>query len=94
MLMTYETEKEFRQHCREYPKFDFYDAYDNLEIDDEDRNISVHDSIETELLKWIKKNAKARIFYNGDLEFAFESAKERDQFDLECGGIAFKLRWT
>ena len=94
ILTRYEIEK-LKEICRW--EMTFWDTYEAI-TKEENHDIAVERFVymENGLLDWIAKNTTQRVYYDGDLKFAFESKEERDQFYDECCGdpIAAKLRWT
>lgn len=95
MLITYETEREYRNQCREKPINDIWIMYDDLTTLDDNYNNRLYSRIEEGLIKWVEDYVIAKVFYEGDLDFMFECVIDRDLFDKECGdAMAFKLTWT
>lgn len=83
---------DFRTICQWSSMTDFWLLYEQLETNDDEYNVSLYNKIEAGFENWVKKNTKKKVYYAGDLVFEFESKKERDQFDAECGDpLAFKL---
>lgn len=97
MLRTYEELNRFRDSLVWMNGFDYFKAYEEIvgEVFDTDVDEKLYSQIEKTLLDWLKKNAKKNVYYRGDLQFEFESGKDRDRFDAENGDpVAFKLMWT
>lgn len=95
MLRTYKDQNFFREQCIWDQRIDYWDMYIDLETDDDDYNELVYKKIEERLCEWLAESCKEKVFYNGDLNFEFESDKERDAFDAEFGDpVAFKLTFV
>lgn len=95
MLVTYKIEEDFRHQCRINPIFDYWDAYKDLETTYDNHNVLLYKRIEKGLCEWLEENSKDKVFYNGDLNFEFETIEDRDRFDKECGDpVAFKLTYA
>ncbi len=95
MLLTWQTQDNFRRQCQESPDFNYWVAYDDITTNDDVYNEELFARIEAYLLDWAEKNVVGKVYYYGDLAFEFELAEDRDRFDRECGDpVAFKLTWS
>lgn len=95
MFLSFQDQRDFRQYCDFGPKTQFWARFISMESNHDDYNDGLYQRIESDMVEWVKKNTKAKVFYNGDLDFEFESKEERDAFDEEFGDpLAFKLRFS
>ena len=95
MLLSWEYEDDFRRECQELPDFNYWVAYDDMTTNDDVYNEELYERIQAYLLDWLEKNVVGKVYYDGDLEFEFELAEDRNRFDQECGDpVAFKLTWS
>lgn len=76
---------DWRHDCNFYPKFDFWQAYDVLQTNDDEFNDDLYKKIETTLLDWLVANTKQKVYYAGDLRFEFKDLNEVNAFDKKFG---------